>query len=84
MTDKIHKWHEGIQVKKRGEFHNDSDFVNIISSPNEFSDDECSESIDEDSQEPQLEFESSIITSKMMKNSRTNLKTQSFTKNRGY
>jgi hypothetical protein len=38
VSEKIKKWHDDLNLKRTGEFRNDSDFVNIISSPNEFSD----------------------------------------------
>jgi len=57
VSEKIKKWHEDIHLKKKGEFQHDSDFVNIISSPNDFSDD-CIDSTSEDpSDEPLLELE---------------------------
>ena len=52
MSEKIKKWHEDVHLQKKGEFEHDSEFVNIISSPNDFSDENCTS---ED--EPMLEME---------------------------
>jgi len=36
ISQKINIWHDQANIKKKGEFDNDSDFVNINSSPDFF------------------------------------------------
>jgi hypothetical protein len=59
VSAKIQKWHEDMISQKEVEFQNDSDFVNIVASPNDFSSD------DSDREEPILDYEiTSTLTSK--------------------